>query len=517
MAGQGNVGRSVLINSASGYLRTLLRLLLGVLSFRMVCARLGSEELGFYGLAWSLLAYGSLLDFGFGVAVQKNTAALSTRGDWDRLGRLLSSVLICNAAIGAILFGVGVLGAGRFLHLVGVSPENLPAFRRTLLVFLGGMALLTPLELSREMLYGLRRIALADQVTAALSVVSFGLLVWLLRRGAALWAVIGAQMACMVLTSALLTVLALRALPEVRLRPSFFSWSTIREVTRFSIPAHICLLTNALVAQTDRLLISALLSVSVVAVFHMGAKISELFWSFAQQLPNVLSPEAARLHGAGDRAEWQRLFARGLRTNAMIATPLFLLCAFFLEGLLDFLTHGHVRGQETYQVGRLLLLWSYSSVLTHAVPRTMFMMSGYERRLLGGLGVEALGNFTLSAALLWRWQSPLGAAVGSLVPALVMGWLWLFPWAAREAGMTTGGLVREALAPVFLGCLPLAAFGLACRTVPALEFRTSFVTVLVEGAIGAMLAIAGLYRFALSDEERSLITGRVALALGRQR
>ena len=109
--------KKLLINSISNYVRLVLRLVLGLLMFRMLYPNpdatgirggLSEEEFGFWALLWSIFGYGLLMDFGFGLAAQKKVAELSHHKNWDELSRVLSTIIYFYCMSGALIV-VGTL------------------------------------------------------------------------------------------------------------------------------------------------------------------------------------------------------------------------------------------------------------------------------------------------------------------------------------------------------------------------------------------------------------------------
>src|SRR3954452_7238412 len=93
--------KKIWLNSISNYLRMALRMGLGLLMVRLLYPKeispgnysgLTPEEFGFYSLLWSIIGYGILMDFGFGLAAQKKVAELSVHKDWDQLSKVLSTI-----------------------------------------------------------------------------------------------------------------------------------------------------------------------------------------------------------------------------------------------------------------------------------------------------------------------------------------------------------------------------------------------------------------------------------------
>jgi O-antigen/teichoic acid export membrane protein len=513
----GSVERRVFSNSASGYMRSIIRLVLGVISFRLLCTELSTEELGFYSLVWSFLGYGVLFDFGMGVAVQKRTAELTQRKDWLLLGRILSTVVLGNYVCAALIVVIGWLATEPLLRAIAVSPENHGPFRQAWRVFLIGLGAMYPLQVFREVHLGQQRIASADRASIMGGTISFAWLTVALGQKWGLPIVLAGQTMCLVGTGVAWAISALQAMPEVRLRIRDASWQILRSIARFSAHAYLVVFAGIIVLQTDRFVVGAVLSVSAVATYHIGAKVPELFSSFTWQLPDALAPAAATLHEQGQKSTWQQFFLRCIRINALVTTPLYLLCSVFLEGLLHVLTRGRQLDPDVVLLGRLLLAWSYSTIITHGISKSVFLMSGRESRLVRLLALEACANIVVSFSLLHWLGSPIGAALGSLVPALAVGWFCLWPWAACEIGMTPGKLAQLTLLPAFRASAPMLVFGVCCRFVEVYDFRTNVAVFFVEATVAVLLALAGTWRFGLAVDERLAIVARIENASTRVR
>ncbi|MCX6917194.1 MAG: oligosaccharide flippase family protein, partial [Verrucomicrobia bacterium] len=214
------------------------------------------------------------------------------------------------------------------------------------------------------------------------------------------------------------------------------------------------------------LVLGATLSVTAVAVYQAGAKVAEVFAQFTRQLQDTLSPAAAHLHATGDRAALRDLLVQSTRWSALLATPLYLLCAFYLTELLRVLTGERVIPRETWLVGQVLLAWYYTSILTHSVSKRIFMMTGHERPLMW-LGVgEAAANLALSVALVLSFKSVVCVAIGSLIPTLYFGWVRLWPWVARDVGLSGRRLFQDTVLPSWLASLPMLLLLLGLAAVP---------------------------------------------------
>src|SRR5215510_12905064 len=160
-------------NTASNYFCMALRLIVGLVLFRLLYQELSQEEFGFWAVLWSVFGYGVLLDFGFGFTAQKRVAELSVHQDWDRLSRILSTIFFSYVGIAALIILAGLLGSRSFVALLNVTPGNQDRFREILLLFFCGLGLAFPLGLFPEILRGQQRICLANTTIAGGMVANF--------------------------------------------------------------------------------------------------------------------------------------------------------------------------------------------------------------------------------------------------------------------------------------------------------------------------------------------------------
>ncbi len=510
------VKRHIYRNSISNYVFLVIRLGLGAVLFRLIYQELPKEEFGYWSVLWSMLGYGILLDFGFGFTAQKRVAELKVKGEWDRLSRVLSTIFYAYVGIAvAIMLGGWVVAPG-IVGVLRISPENVGPFTDIMRVFLVGIGLAFPLGIFPEILRGQQRICLANYLQLGSYLASFVLiLISITYNWGLLWLFV-ISLGGTLMADLLCGFFALRDMPKVTLAPRLFSRAMIHETTRFSVYAYVTTLTTVILTRTDQIVISTGLAVAAVAIYQAGAKVAEMYGGFALQIAETLSPAAAHFHATGDRSMLRDLLVNGTRFTGLLATPLYLCSAFFLTGILRILTGESLGGSETYWVGQILLLWTYVMVITQSVTKRIFMMCGHERRLMW-LGVgEAFLNLALSIALLMVFRNVLCVAVGSLIATCVFGWGFIWPWAAREAEISSWKLAQAVLFPAWAACWPLIALIAIIQMIPRQPFSDSYAVFFAEGTLAAIVAAAGLWKVALDENERAKFTAYFSSRLGRR-
>lgn len=497
-------------NSISNYIFLVARLALGLVIFRLLYQSLDKEEFGFWGLLWSVFGYGILLDFGFGFTAQKRVAELSVHQKWKELSEVLSTIFFSYVAIAVIMIAFGLVVSPYLVQLFQIKAHNREYFAAVLKIFFCGMGLAFPMGIFPEMLRGQQRISLANYTLLTGYLTSFVLVMVSLHYNWGLKGLLIISLACSIASDLVCGIFALRKTPEVKIAPRYFSKQMIRSTMRFSIYAYITTVTTVILTRTDQLVISTCLAVSMVAIYQAGAKVGEMFTSFALQIPETLSPAAAHLHAKGEKDFLRLLLVNATRFSVMLATPGYMICAFYMKEILHVLTgEAHI---ETFWIGQVLLFWGYTTILTQSVSKRIFMMTGHEKRLMW-LGVgEAVLNLGLSIGLILYYRNVLCVAIGSLCATFFFGWFLIWPWAAREANTSPWKLARTVLIPTWIACLPLLGIILIERHFTLPEFRGSIYGLGLEAFFILLVAMICMWQLALKAEERA----RVVALIGRR-
>lgn len=492
-------------NTVSNYVRTAVAMVVGLVTFRLLYQHFDKAEFGFWALLWSLFGYGILFDFGFGFAAQKRVAELSVSKDWPELSRVLSSILVFYSGVAVVVGTTAFLCSPWLIQWFGVPSERCEEFRQVFVVFFVGIGLAFPMGIFPEILRGQQRISLANWITTVALVLRLVLIMAALHWHWSFLAILVIALASTLVPDLLAGFLALRNLPEVRLRFANFDLGSMGKTAKFSLFAYLGTATNLLLAKTDQLVLTTTLGVGSIVLYQSGAKVAEVFREFTKQLQDTLSPAAAHLHASGHSEALKDLLINATRWSVIIATPLYLLCAFHLDTLLSLLTGEHAVSHETWLVGQVLLFWYFTSVMTHSVSKRIFMMTGHERRLMGLGMAEAAVNLMLSIVLVLWLRSVVAVALGSLLATLWFGWGSLWKWQARDVGMGYLELLRATVQPAFAGCIPaLIAMVLMKLAAPGITFWA----MCLQATVAECIALLGLWNFALDPSERAQLRAR---------
>ena len=469
-------------NTFTNYLRTILRMVSGLVLFRLTYQHLSREAFGFYSLLWSLFGYTILLDFGLGFTAQKAVAEKTAQGRIGELNHLICTIFWTFAFLGAVLLALFSTAQPWFLEWTKVATENRPSFGLGYTIFFCAMAAAFPLGIFPEMLRGLQRLDLANTVNIVALLINLALLTWALLAGWAFHIIVLISVATTVAPNFAALLMVFQRIPGLSLHPRHFRFSAIQGVLSFSIVAYLITFTNLIMSRTDQAVISFTIGVCFVALYQAGYKASEMFGLFSVQMQDALSPAAAQMNATRDESGLRDLLIRSSRFTLFITIPLYALCATYLEPLIKILTGLKQLDPSTYWVGQSLLLATFSSLLTSSCSKRILMMCGWERSLLKISLADAAINLAASLLLVYRF-GVLGVALGTMIPTVVIGWFWIVPLTARflKLGLVAmwAAFAREIFLPVLSA---VATLVLICWLAPLAD-NANFSSCVWRGAL----------------------------------
>lgn len=508
--GTNAVSQNVIRNTKSNYVLVVSRVALGLITFRLLFDRLTDEQFGFWALLWSIFGFGALLDFGFGLSVQKNVAQRSHTQDWSGLNTVLSTILMLYFGIGAAVMVAAWLVAGPVLELVNISSENLGEFRGVFIMFGLAMALSLPLSVFSEALRGRQVIWRVNQWTLIGLALNFVLLIAAVTWNWSFYTIAANALLCLVCPNIALIFFAFREIPQLRLSPWLFSRKMMAETSKFSGITYLVMVSYMLLTKTDQLVIGGMLSAAAIAIYQPGSKLGEMFGFATRQLAATLQPAAAHLQAAGDREGLRKLLVGGTRYSVLLATPLYLGFAFLLKPGLRLLTGLENPSPETLWTAQILIFWSYFFIFTHNVYKRIAVMCGHEKRLMWvGLG-EAAMNLGLSILFVHLFDNVVGVAAATAIASMFFAVAFLWRWSCHEAEMSGLAFAKETLFGNWLGCGPLLVWLSFARWNPWFQYEDSYWLSAVVALVGMVVGVWGIWRLALRAEERAVASAKLA-------
>jgi O-antigen/teichoic acid export membrane protein len=355
--------RRVLHHAGWNLLATVLPLLAALLAMPWLAQQLGTERFGLLALAWVLIGYFGLFEFGLGRALTKFVAERTDQARAIELPALCSTAVVLAAAagfLGAMLVAAGAWWPGLWLHRV---PESLqPEAVNSLLVVALGIVPTVGTAAFRGMLEGQQRFKLLTAIR-----VPAGVMLFVAPSLCAMFTprLDWALASIVLMRWAVLVAHALPCLSPLGIRWSLAGRRWVSPLLRMGGWLTVSNVVSPVIVYADRFVIGGLLSTAAVAhyaaPFEMVARLLVLPVALAGALfPALAAAQGQSAHAATSRH--LRLQAGWL--TAATVVPLALLGSVFAAPLLS-----AWMGPEFAEVGstatRILLLGFVFNALAH--------------------------------------------------------------------------------------------------------------------------------------------------------
>ena len=450
-----NVRKTLARNTAWNYAGFVVNLLTNLFLFPYVVHEIGDAAAGIWLLLGSVTGYMGLLELGLVPALSQSVAVCRARGDLAGLNRSASTAL--SLLLLLALLPLMLLPAVPWLvGALNVPPSLTGQAVTVFMVAIAGFSARMPLAAFQAILLGTQRQDRTNQLWIVIIAAKFVLAVVLLLLGFRLVAIVTMEALVHVAAGALQIRWARAEVQGLAVRVGLASRGEARALIGFGGTLLVMSVCGLVIEQSDKLVISAFLPISMVTYYAAAWKVYVFAYSLPTILVQAVTPLASDLSGRGDREKLRELFIRMTKYTAAVSWPLVLSLGFCATFVLD--------------------LWMGPEFARHAVVLQVLLVA-FAVTSHNHVGYSVLIGTRRIAPVIWRYKLPLaalnlatsiwlvgrfgilGVALGTMIPAVALEYAWL-RFVLRELGVGWGDFFRQVVAPTAgpaaLAFLPLA-------------------------------------------------------------
>jgi O-antigen/teichoic acid export membrane protein len=339
------------INIAANVIGGIVNAALSMLLVPAYLHFLGIEAYGLVGFFAMLQAVFGLMDLGLGFTLNRGMARLSALPDSLREQRDLLRTLETIYWGMSIVIGLLVIVLAEPIATRWVHAQHLAAPTIVLAVRIMGLitALQFPFSLYQAGLLGLQRQVVANVITSGTTFVrGVGALCILAFISPTVEAFFGWQ-AAVALAQTVVTMLVIwRALGSrvVLPRPRFRS-KMLRSEARFAIAVSANAIIGAFLTQSDKVVLSGLLSLSDFGYYALAGTVASALWYAILPVNTAIFPRLTQLWESGDQLRLIALYHEAAQLVALGVIPAALTLILFPHQVVMFWTHNALTADRT--------------------------------------------------------------------------------------------------------------------------------------------------------------------------
>lgn len=437
-------------NTVSNYLGKIITLSMGFLLTPFLLHWLGAGTYGLWALVGSVVAYGSLLDFGIAAAITKYTAEYRAKQRAQDAQALISTAFLLYLALGLVVMLLSMVIAAVFPYIFNVPPEQRNE-AIWLVLFSGlGVGVAIPCATPTAILRGLQRFDLLNALGVVGSLLSVSATVLILLRGGGVIGIVLANIAVTVLMQLPAYWLIHRVAPELHLNPHAVRREFVRTVASFSTSLFVINVSGQLQGQTDEIVIGAFRPLWLVTPYALSRRLSDVARILTDQFLKVLLPLASELHATDDQTRLRALYLVSTRLTLVSFMPFACILILMAGPLLAAWV-----GEAYAPYAPLVIILTIAGLIDMSQWAASHVLQGMGRHQpLAYMSIASgVANLVLSIILI-QFLGLTGVALGTLIPTSIECLLFVMPYALRVLGISWRGAFREIVLPSVLPALP---------------------------------------------------------------
>ena len=319
------------IGAALNYVIIGLNTLVGLLYTPYMLRMLGQNDYGLYSLVASVIAYLTILDFGFGNAIIRYTAKFRAerkqREQWEMFGMFL----IVYSVIGLIAFAGGLALYYNVDTLFDrtMTESDISQARIMMLLLTLNLLVTFPLSIFGSIITAYENFIFQRGVNIIRIIVSTAVMIAMLAIGFKAIALVVVQTVFNILV---LVINYLYCRRKLRIKVWFgrFNWPFLREISLYSFWIFLNAIMDRIYWGTGQFVLGTTAGTAAVAVFSVAILLQQMYMTFSTSICSVLLPKVtAMVANEKSDKELSDLFIRMGRFQCIVM-------AFVLSGFMVF-------------------------------------------------------------------------------------------------------------------------------------------------------------------------------------
>ena len=293
---------------------------------------LGQNDYGLYSLVASVIAYLTILDFGFGNAIIRYTAKFRAEGKQKEQWEMFGMFLVIYSVIGIIAFvgGLGLYFNVETLFDRTMTSSDLAQARTMMLLLTFNLAFTFPLSIFGSIISAYENFVFQRIISILRILISTTVMILVLAIGFKAVALVIIQTIFNLLT---LLINLFYCIYKLKVRIVFckFNWLFIKEISIYSFWIFLNAIMDKIYWGTGQFVLGAVSGTVAVAIFSVAILLEHMYMQFSTSIASVLLPKLTSMVALNrSDEEISELFIRTGRLQCIVMS--FILSGFLIFG-----------------------------------------------------------------------------------------------------------------------------------------------------------------------------------------
>ena len=306
--------------------------IVGLLYTPYMLRMMGKSEYGLYALVGSVIAYLTILDFGFGNAIVRYTAKFRAEGKLQEQYSMFGLFIILYSVIGILSFFIGLGLYFNVENLFGetMTPDELSKAKIMMLLMVFNIAFTFPLSIFGAIIKAYENFIFIKVIALSRIILNTLIMILLLEIG---YRAVGMVVLATILNLATLILNYWYCKKKIKIKVSFknMQLGLLKEVSIYSFYIFLNIIMNKVYWSTGQFVLGMYLGTAAVAVFAVAIQFQGMYMGFSTAISGVFLPKVTGMVATkSSNQDISNLFVRTGRIQYIIMA--FILVGFILFG-----------------------------------------------------------------------------------------------------------------------------------------------------------------------------------------
>lgn len=480
------------------YLSLGISNVIGILYTPFLLRMLGQSEYGLYSLVISVVAYLSVLDFGFGNAIVRYTAKYRAENKLEEIYSLLGMFLVIYSLIGLVAFCAGTVLYFNVENLFGntMTLNELTRAKTLMLLMVFNVGITFPLSMFGAVITAYQDFVFQRLANILRVILQPLIMIPILLLG---YKSIALVVVITVLNIAFLLVNCWYCFFKLHIKLHFnsFKWETLKELSNYSVWIFLAIIIDRIYWSTGQFVLGAFVGTASVAVFAIAIQLQGYYTGFSNALASVFLPKLTTMvsQNSSDK-ELSDLFVKIGRIQFLILGMI--LSGFILYGQSFIILWAGKNYEQSYLM-TLLLMIPLTVPLIQCIGMTILQAQAKLKFRSYTYLIIAILSLFLSIPLAKQYGG-IGCAIGTGLCLFLGNGIAMNIYYKKKIHLDISRFWRE-IGKMSIPMLPLM---IAFALVETILSTQSLIVLLIKMGIYCVLYIFVTDRFCMNGYERDL-------------
>lgn len=499
------------VGAILSYIIIGLNILVGLIYTPLLVRMLGQSEYGLYSMVASIVAYLTILDFGFGNAIIIYTARYRQNNQKEDEQRLHGMFLIIYIIIGILSVLIGMLLYFYAENMFGKSMEisEIETVKKLILILIFNIGITFPFSIFSSILTAYEKfvfIKIINIINILLKPLIMIPLLYLGYRSIALAVVLTI---INVLTLLLNLIYCIKKI-NIKLKFGNINFILLKEIFVYSIFIFLNTIIDKVSWNIDQFILGIVSGTVSVAVYSVAAQLNSMYLTFSTAISGVLLPKIARMerNKASDK-DFGEIFIKTGRIQFVIMA--LILTGFIIFGREFIYIWVGKRYLKSYLIACILIV-PVSIPLIQNIGISILQAKNKHKFRAIVLFVIAIINILISIPLAKLYQG-IGSAIGTSLALILGQGIILNIYYKKKIKLD----ITEFWKQILKMALPIFVMALIFYLLNSYYITTNFVYLLIKISIYILAYFVIVWKFSINKYEKDLLIKPIKDKLSRRR